>query len=102
MDYFSGHFINGPEDLALVAVNPILTEELAGLPPTYLVSVGHDPLRDDDIIYAEKLNAQGVKVEHQHYPNMMHGFISMGGVCPQVRQALDHSFSFLRENTSAS
>jgi acetyl esterase/lipase len=102
MDYFSGHFISGPEDLELVAVNPILAEELSGLPPTYLVSVGHDPLRDDDITYAEKLSAQGVNVEHQHYPNMMHGFISMGGICPQALQALDHSFTFLRENTSVS
>jgi acetyl esterase/lipase len=102
MDYFSERYINGPKDNKLVAVNPILTEELSGLPPTYLVSVGHDPLRDDDIAYAEKLNSQGVKVQHQHYPNMMHGFISMGGVCPQARQALDDSFTFLRETPSIS
>ncbi|BFM17332.1 alpha/beta hydrolase [Maricurvus nonylphenolicus] len=100
MDYFSGHYLGSNLDMQLSAINPILVDDLADLPPTYLLSVGYDPLRDDDILYAKRLVEQGVSVEHKHYPNMMHGFISMGGVCPQALQALQQSIAFLKRNGS--
>lgn len=96
MDYFSAHYLEPNEDMQASAVNPILSEELAGLPATYLLSVGYDPLRDDDILYAKRLAQHQVSVEHRHFPNMMHGFISMGGVCPQALLALQQSVAFLK------
>lgn len=106
MDYFSGHYLGASlshdEAMQLSAINPILVDELAGLPATFLLSVGYDPLRDDDILYANRLAEQGVSVEHKHYPNMMHGFISMGGVCSQAFEALQQSIPFLKRSASSS
>jgi acetyl esterase len=53
---------------------PLTTEDLSGLPTTVLVTAEFDPLRDEGIRYAERLRTAGVKVDHRHLENQMHGF----------------------------
>jgi acetyl esterase len=60
-----------PED---PAVSPLLAE-LAGLPPTVLITADHDPLRDEGAALAEALQAADVPVVHRCEPGMVHGFI---------------------------
>jgi acetyl esterase/lipase len=59
-------------------VSPLLAEDkqLAILPPTYILSVGHDRLRDEAFIYAGRLNRAGVSVVHNHYEHTFHGSIN--------------------------
>jgi acetyl esterase/lipase len=47
---------------------------LAGLPPTYLLACEHDPLRDEELIYAAELARAGVPVELHLVPGTFHGF----------------------------
>lgn len=58
-------------------VSPLLVDgvQLAKLPPTYVLSVGHDRLRDESFIYAERVKRAGVPVVHNHYENTFHGSI---------------------------
>lgn len=52
---------------------PARTEDLAGLPPAYIVTCELDPLRDEGITYAMRLMAAGVSVELHTYPGTFHG-----------------------------
>ena len=60
-----------PED---PAVSPVLAD-LAGLPPTVVVTADHDPLRDEGDALAQALRAARVPVVHRREPGMVHGFI---------------------------
>ena len=48
--------------------------DLSRLPPAYIMTCEHDPLRDEAIIYAMKLMNAGVPVELHNYPGTVHGF----------------------------
>ena len=53
---------------------PARAEDLSGLPPAYMMTCEHDPLRDEGILYAMRLMAAGVSVELHNYPGTVHGF----------------------------
>ncbi len=53
---------------------PARAEDLAGLPPAYMMTCEHDPLRDEAILYAMRLMAAGVPVELHNYPGTVHAF----------------------------
>jgi acetyl esterase/lipase len=69
--------------------SPLLTESLAGLPPTFLLTVGHDPLMDEGQSYAAALKEQNCSLVQWHYPGCMHGFIAFSGVCKAAKKAVD-------------
>jgi acetyl esterase len=56
--------------------SPLRASDMSGLPPAYLVTAEHDPLRDEGFAYAERLRAARVPVEHRHYGSQIHGFFS--------------------------
>ena len=58
-------------------VSPLLTEDLAGMPPTVLLAAGYDPLYDEGLAYARRLRDAGVELEHLEHPDQMHGFFTM-------------------------
>ena len=53
-------------------VSPILTEDLAGLPPALIINAEFDPLRDDGIAYAAKLRKYGVRVWDKCFAGEIH------------------------------
>lgn len=60
------------EDCRVAPVNA----ELTGLPPTYLLTVQFDPLRDEGLKYANALQAAGVPVVTEHVSDTVHGFFT--------------------------
>ena len=56
--------------------SPILAD-VAGLPPAFVATAEHDPLRDEGEAYAERLRAGGVEVEHHRYAGALHAFLQM-------------------------
>ena len=56
-------------------------------------------MRDDIEAYAGRLRAAGVAVELKRYPGMIHPFLSMAGVIPEGRVALDDAADSLRRAT---
>ena len=59
-------------------ISPLLVEDsqLRALPPTYVLTVGHDRLRDEGFIYANRLRSCGVEVVHAHYKDIFHASIT--------------------------
>lgn len=49
-------------------VSPLLASDLSGLPQAHIVVGEHDPLRDDGLLYADRLRAAGVAVRCDRYP----------------------------------
>ncbi len=69
-------------------VSPLRNPDLSGLPSTILITAT-DPLRDEGLEYGEKLRAVGVDVTSLDYPQLVHGFLTMGGVIPAARKAVN-------------
>ena len=69
-------------------VSPLYARSFAGLPPALLTVAGFDPLRDDGLAYAERLEHAGVPVRTLRFPTLGHGFIHMTGVAPSARRAM--------------
>lgn len=53
---------------------PARTDDLAGLPPTWIATTELDLFRDEDIEYARRLLEAGVSTELHVYPGGVHGF----------------------------
>jgi acetyl esterase len=62
---------------------PLRAPDLAGQPPTLVVTAGFDPLRDEGAAYADRLGAAGVDVVSREYPGQIHAFVSLTKAIPQ-------------------
>ena len=56
---------------------PARAKDLSGLPASYVLCAGLDPLRDDGLNYAHRLTEAGVAVELHLVPSIPHGFASI-------------------------
>ena len=62
-------------------------------PKTLIVTAGFDPLSDEGEEYAAVLNNAGVSINHIHYPNMFHGFVT----ATKLKAAKFAAFDFLED-----
>jgi acetyl esterase len=77
-------------------LSPGDAEDLAGLPPAYIATAGHDPLRDDGARYAERLREAGVEVELHEAESLVHGYVMFATVVPAATDAFDRSLAALK------
>jgi len=54
---------------------PNLAGDVSYLPPTFITVAAHDPLRDDGVIFAEKLKLAGVPVGLREEPVLAHSYM---------------------------
>ncbi|HEU0190612.1 MAG TPA: alpha/beta hydrolase [Mycobacterium sp.] len=95
--YVPGIDIHGVDPAALpVTLAPAGAADFAGLPPAYIATAEHDPLRDDGARYAELLRAAGVPVQLSNEPTMVHGFVSFALVIPAATEATDRGLAALK------
>ncbi|DBB05296.1 TPA: hypothetical protein ACH3X3_010526 [Trebouxia sp. C0006] len=57
-------------------ISPLLAEDLSFMPPAFVLTASHDPLRDEGKAYAERLQQEGVKCPYKCYEGMLHGFLN--------------------------
>ena len=76
---------------------PLLAGHHDGLPPTLIILAECDPLRDEGLVYANKLVAAGNQVKVSLYPGMIHPFFSMAGVFDAARRAHQEAATALRQ-----
>lgn len=53
--------------------------DLSSLPPTAVITAGHDPLRDEGLEFVDRARAAGVEVSAEHFGDMIHGFVGLPG-----------------------
>jgi acetyl esterase len=70
-------------------ISPLHAKDLAGLPPTVVVTAGCDILRDQGAGLAQALKLAGVTTTYRCVPGMLHGFIRFDAFCPESQQTVD-------------
>ena len=82
--------------------SPLRASSLSGLPPAYVVTAEHDPLRDEGFAYADRLRAARVPVEHRHYGSQIHAFFTFTGVLDDADKAVTEAGSTIRSAVEGS
>jgi len=72
-------------------ISPVRAPDLAGLPPTLVVTGEYDPLRDEGERYAERLTAAGVAAKHLRYPGLIHHAVMVPKLIGVGRRMLEES-----------
>lgn len=81
MANFTEHYAADPKSLR---ASPLLGD-LAGLPPTVLVTASLDPLRDQGRAYAAKLVEAGVPTAYYEGKGLIHGFATFRKAIPSAQ-----------------
>jgi acetyl esterase len=81
------HYLAPGNDPADPRISPLRAEDLRGLPPTAVHTAEYDPLRDEGRVYAEQLQAAGVRTLYRCHPGMIHLFYGMRGLIPYAGAA---------------
>ncbi|MGI9603956.1 MAG: alpha/beta hydrolase [Acidimicrobiales bacterium] len=69
--------------------------DLTGLPPTLIDCGDAEVLLDDSVMLAERMQAAGVEVDHQVWPEMIHVFQVFAGMAPEAQAGVDRIGEFL-------
>lgn len=76
------------------------TAELKALPRCFITVAAHDPLRDDGVIFAEKLKLAGVDAEVLEEPALAHSYMRARNVSPPAKKGFDAIVEALRSFVS--
>lgn len=96
MKWSMGHYLNGPSDLADPLVAPMTLDDYAIFPPTYLMTAGFDPRRDDNKAFVDALAAAGVPATYRVLDGTIHGFMFMLGGIDLAVDAARESAAYIR------
>ena len=89
MRWFYDCYLRGAADVEDWRASPLRAADLSGLPPALVLTAGFDPLCDEGEAYASRLQDHSVVVDHRHYPDQIHGFLSAGKLIRAAVPALD-------------
>lgn len=78
-------------------VSPLCAQKLDGLPPALVLTAEYDILSDEAEAYGERLRDAGVRVEHEEYQGMIHGFFQWAGVVAAARLAMNRVVQYLQK-----
>jgi acetyl esterase len=76
--------------------SPLRADDLAGLPPTYVLTSEFDILRDEGEAFVKKLQEAGVDVTRQRFDGTIHGFWRWMTATPKTREAIEVVGEWLR------
>jgi len=96
MAWFIRHYAD-PSDLAHPDIVPLRARTLNGLPPAFLATVDHDPLRDEGRAYAAALVSAGVETTFVEITGAVHGIWVMSGVTSASRELIERTAAWIRE-----
>ena len=65
--------------------------------PALVLTASYDPLCDEGVAYAERLEREGVRVIHLHFSDQLHGFVGQGRIIRAGTMALDMMAAALKK-----
>lgn len=75
IQWFWDHYLNEPAERKLWTAAPLQAHDLSSLPETILLVAEFDPLLDEGLAYADRLERAGVGVERMICEGQIHGFV---------------------------
>lgn len=97
MRYFVGHYVPDPADRDDWRASPLLADSVDGVPPAFVLTVGHDPLLDEGLSYAERLRQAGVTVTALDMTDQGHGILNLGKAVAASAWIIDFAAAALRD-----
>ncbi len=77
----------GGSDLSDPRLSPLAADSVANVPPALIVVQSVDPLHNEAVAYAHRLQDAGVRVELMEFDNMTHGFVHLSALVPAAAAA---------------
>ncbi len=101
MEWFWDQYVPDASERSDPYASPLRAEDLSGLAPAVVVIAGHDPLRDEGLAYARRLEEAGVPVQVFSYPHQIHAFYSLVGVLDDGERAVGQVADAIRAAVGA-
>jgi len=101
MQWFFDHYEPDVARRANPEVSPLRAASLRGVPPAIVVVAGYDPLHDEVIAYAQRLEEEGVAVSLHSYPDDAHAFFSFVNIMTSGNEAVARVGAQVREMIAA-
>jgi acetyl esterase len=95
MEWFWSNYLARDSDRYDPRAAPLLSD-VAGLPATYVLTAGFDPLQGDGLAYVRKLRDAGVAVRHDHRRSLPHNIFWTTGAVPEAQAAVVSAARWLR------
>ncbi|MGN8346873.1 alpha/beta hydrolase [Pseudomonas sp. SMV71] len=96
LEWFYRHYANEPADRLDWRFSPLLAPAHPRMAPALIALAGHDPLLDEGRAYARHLQAQGVSVEVIEYSALIHDFLRLQSVVPEIDEVYGQLSEALR------
>lgn len=97
MEWFYDQYLGPSGDRDDVRVNVAAGLGEGSAVPAVVLTVGHDPLRDEGIAYAQALRGRGVPVTWIHAPELFHGAFTQSGLLPSSALRVAQVWAAARE-----
>ena len=101
MEWFWNHYLPDPAARSVPDASPLRAEDLSNVPPAIVITAEYDPLRDEGIAYAGRLEAAGVQVSHRHHEDQFHDFFSFVNLIDAGNEAVERAGGELRALVAA-
>jgi acetyl esterase len=98
MEWYWNQYVAQPERRREPGAAPSCAESLAGLPPAIVAVAECDPLRDEGVAFAERIERDGGRAWCRVYDGGFHGFLSLPpGTLAVADEAIAEVTALLRE-----
>ena len=95
MQYFVNCYARDEADILQPYFSPLLAKDLNNLPPALIITCEYDPLHDQAVKYAQRLQEAGIEVKLLDYSQTIHGFISFSPFCSEALPAFTEIAKFI-------
>ncbi|AJC48915.1 alpha/beta hydrolase fold domain-containing protein [Allofrancisella guangzhouensis] len=86
--WYSELYVPDNVDKQSPEISPFYIKKLEGMPRTLVITAGFDPLKDEGLLFAERLIRHNVEVQHYHFDSLVHGFINFSKLIPSEMDIL--------------
>jgi len=98
MTWFWDHYVPDPAARVNPYASPLRAASLADLPPAFIVTAEHDPLRDEGEAYGLRLQEAGVPATVSRYAGATHGFVQHFSWIPEYQRVFEETSEFLNRS----
>jgi acetyl esterase len=96
MRWFWNHYCPDEQARLDPAASPLRVADASGLPPAFVRVAELDPLREEGLAFAAKLEAAGVAVNVACDEGMLHGYWSGAGVVEPSTAAVEQAGAWMK------